>query len=238
MLAAVVGLFLGLGIFDRLIMPIVVRHRDEVRIPAVAGLELSEAKRILQKSGLDPRLAEGRSHQGVPAGAVLEVSPPVGLSVKRGRQIFLTPCLGEHQNLVPDLLGQTMRMARMLAGDAGLEIGGTAYAATDLVEPDQIVAMSPEPGSPSAPDGKITLLLSRARAPSPSWMPDLIGEPGWRALAMLRRSGYPVVSEEGSGGTPGTVTEQDPAPGSPIWPGKSVCLSVSPGRASRYGGGM
>jgi beta-lactam-binding protein with PASTA domain len=236
-LAALLGAVLGLGIFDRIIMPGVVSQRDEVRIPSIGGRSLREATRALGEAGLEPQVTAGRSHPAVPAGAVLEVSPPVGLSVKRGRQVFVTPSLGERQNLVPDLLGHTLRMARILAGDAGLEIADLTYAATDLASPDQILAMSPEPGSPAAPDGKITLLLGRARAPVPSWMPNLIGLEGWRAVAWVRRSGFHVVTEEADGGEPGSVAHQAPPPGSPIWPGVAIRLGVSPGRAGRHRGG-
>lgn len=237
-LGAILGLVLGMWIFDRIIMPSVVRHGEDVRIPSVAGRPVAEARRALAKAGLDPQLTEGRFHPGVPAGAVLEVSPPVGLSVKKGRQVLITPSLGESQAAVPDLLGHTLRMARLLAGDAGLRIGTVAYAATDLARPDQILAMSPEPGSTAAPGGEITLLLGRRRAPAPAWMPDVTGQPGWRVASVLRRSGYRATLEELPGGQPGAIVRQDPAPGAPLWPGTRVVLSVSPGRSSRYGGGI
>ena len=235
-LAAFLGLILGLGIFDRLIMPMVVGLRDEVRVPAVGGKEIVEARRLLEKSGLEPVLGPGRFYPGVPAGTVLELSPPTGLSVKKGRQVTLTPSLGERRNLVPDLLGHTLRMARIIAGDVGLELGSIAYAATDLAPPDQILAMSPESGTPASPDGKITLLLSRSRPAVPSWMPNLIGSAAWKAAATLRRSGLHVVTEEAFDGPPGAVAHQDPPAGQPVWPGRTIRLGVVPGHASRgYG---
>jgi len=229
--AVLVGVAVGVVLFDRFLMPAVVRHGQEVRVPAVTGRELAEAQRTLQASGLEPVLTEGRYHPGVPAGMVLEVQPPVGLSVKEGRQVHITPSLGEHQRRVPNLLGHTLRMARLIAGDAGLRIGEIGYAATHLAPPDQILAMSPEPGAPAQPNGQITLLLSRKRSPVPSWLPDLRGMAGWRAAALLRRSGFRVSTREGFGGMPGTVVYQAPGPGTPLWPGSHVELEVAPGSA-------
>lgn len=233
--AALLGTLLGLGLFDRVLMPALVGLRDETRIPAVAGQELESAVRTLRASGLDPVLVEGRFHPAVPPGRALEVSPPVGLSVKKGRQVLVTPSLGTYRETVPELAGQTLRMARLMAGDAGLRLGEVAYAATDQLPPEQILAMSPEPGEPAPADGTIRLLLSRSRPAPPVRMPDLRGQPAWRAEALLARSGFRASIEMGSGGEPGTVSAQDPGPGAPLWPRTPVCLTVVPGRSPGAG---
>ena len=236
-LAAALGIAGGLVVFDRILMPSLVGLRDETRIPAVGGRELEAATRMLRDAGLEPIMLEGRFHPAVPPGRVLEISPPVGLSVKKGRQVAVTPSLGAFHRAVPDLAGQPLRMARLIAGDAGLRLGSIVYAATDQSAGEQILAMSPDAGEPAPADGAIRLLVSRSRPASPSWMPDLRGRPAWRCEALLARSGFRPTVETGFGGEAGTVVEQEPAPGAPLWPRTPVRLTVAPGRAIDSGRG-
>ncbi len=139
-------------------MPKVVRHGDDVRIPSVAGRELARAEAILRSSGLLPVRAQGRYNCDIPRGSVLEIYPSVGLSVKRGRQVFLTASLGPVNRRVPDLAGLSVRMAKIRLSEMGLRVSRTEFAATDRVPPDQVLALTPDPGAPVPESGR-----------SPSW---------------------------------------------------------------------
>jgi eukaryotic-like serine/threonine-protein kinase len=228
---AATGVLCGLILFNYVLMPRVVRHGDTVRIPAVAGKPLGEAEKILRRAGLDPVLVAARHHPDVPQGCVLELSPPVGLSVKRGRQVFLTPSIGAISHFVPDVTGLSLRMARLQLSEAGLRVSKTEYAATNLVSADQVLAMAPEAGSPASTDGTVTLLVSRPRAPVPYWLPDLRGRDGRGSAIWLEANGFRAALTEGpSSGAPGSVVTQDPAPGTPIWVGSRIDLAVAPGR--------
>ena len=233
---AVLALFCGLLAFDKILMPRVVGHGDEVRIPGVAGKDLGQAEALLRGAGLAPVRAAGRYHPDMPRGSVLEVYPSVGLSVKRGRQVFLTPSLGAVNRRVPDLAGLTVRMARIRLADLGLRIAATEYAATDLVPADQVLAVTPDAGAPAPENGEMSLLVSRNRAPTPYWMPDLRGESGADMSGMLEDNGFRSAVTTGSAAGPaGTVARQDPEPGTPVWPGARVQLTVTPGRSAGAG---
>jgi serine/threonine-protein kinase len=220
-----------------MVMPLVVRHGDEVSVPSVGGSELAQAEKELRAAGLRPLVLQGRHHTVVPRGRVLEVSPPPGLSVKRGRQVILTPSLGTFHRAVPDLVGQSMRLARMRLGDAGLSVGQLMYAANELVGEDIVMAMEPEGGTPAPENGMVSLLVSRARPSVPFWLPDLRGLPGAASETLLEQGGFSVTIQTGDGGEPGTVVRQDPPPGSPLWPGTRVVLSVVPGWGRGWGRG-
>jgi eukaryotic-like serine/threonine-protein kinase len=236
-LALVLGVLVGAFLFDRVLMPIVVRHGEEVRIPSVGGSDLAQAENALRAAGLRPLVMKGRHHAVVPRGQVLEVSPPPGLSVKRGRQVILTPSLGTFHRTVPDLVGQSMRLARMQLGDAGLAVGQIMYAANELVGPDLIMAMEPEGGAPAAENGAVSLLVSRDRPSIPFWLPDLRGLPGSISETLLEQGGFLVSVQTEAGGEPGAVVRQDPPPGTPLWPGTRVVLGVAPGQGRVWGRG-
>lgn len=228
-LALTFGILVGAFLFDRVLMPVLVRHGDEVRVPSVGGSELAQAEGALRAVGLRPLVMTGRHHAVVPRGQVLEVSPPPGLSVKRGRQVILTPSLGTFHLTVPDLVGQTMRLARIQLGDAGLAVGQVMYAANELVDEDVIMAMEPEGGAPAPENSTVSLLVSRARPSVPYWLPDLRGLPGTASEILLQQGGFSVTIQTEGGGEPGTVVRQDPPPGVPLWPGTRVVLGVAPG---------
>jgi eukaryotic-like serine/threonine-protein kinase len=229
LLALALGILVGAAVFDRIVMPLLVRHGEEVNVPAVGGEDLAQAESALRAVGLRPLVLQGRHHAVVPRGRVLEVSPPPGLSVKRGRQVILTPSLGAFHRAVPDLVGQGMRLARMRLGDAGLSVGQLMYAADDLVGEDLVMAMEPEGGTPAPENGTISLLVSRARPSVPFWLPDLRGLPGAASETLLEQGGFSVTVQTADGGEPGMVVQQDPPPGSPLWPGTRVVLGVAPG---------
>lgn len=235
LLALALGMAAGAFLFDRVLMPLVVRHGDEVAVPSVGGSDLAHAEDALRAAGLRPLVIAGRHHAVVPRGQVLEVSPPPGLSVKRGRQVILTPSLGTFYRLVPDVVGESMRMARLRLDDAGLTLGRVMYAANDLVVESQVMAMEPEGGSPAPDNSTVSLLVSRSRPPVPHWLPDLRGLPGAASEILLEQGGYAVSIETAGDGEPGTVVRQDPPPGSPLWPGNRIVLSVAPGRGWRRG---
>ena len=237
LLALVGGVLVGAFLFDRVVMPLVVRHGDEVSVPAVGGRELAQAESDLRAAGLRPLVLPGRHHAAVARGRILDVSPPAGLMVKRGRQVILTPSLGTFHRPVPDLVGESMRLARMRLSDAGLSVGQLMYAANDLVEDDLIMAMEPEGGKPAPDNGLVSLLVSRTRSSVPYWLPDLRGFPGGACETLLQQGGFRVTIESGEGGDPGTVVRQDPPAGSPLWPGTRVVLSVVPGWSGGWGRG-
>lgn len=227
---AAAGILCGVLLFDRVLMPQVVRHGDDVQVPFVAGRNLAQAEEELRDAGLEPVLMAGRHHPEVPAGRVLELSPSIGQKVKRGRQIRITPSLGAVSHTVPDVVGMSVRMARMELTQAGLHVRRSGYAATDLVEPDQVMALEPEAGTPAPPEGEVTLLVSQRRAPVAYWLPDLRGLSGRESAAWLQSQGFRAeLIETAPAGMPGLVVAQTPPPGTPVWRGTRVELAVAPG---------
>jgi serine/threonine-protein kinase len=203
----------------------------------VTGLDLAAAEREIREAGLEPARGKPRHNPGVAAGGVLEVSPPAGMLVKRGRQVLLTPSLGAVDRRVPDISGATLRMARIVLAKAGLQIAEVRHVATDRLPPEQILASFPESGSPAPESGQLAILLSERPAATPFWLPDFSGRDARKSAAILRASGIHV--EPGGGALGGLVAAQEPSPGSPVWPGDKVVLhpsgSATPARGRERG---
>src|SRR5450756_1271383 len=101
-------------------------HGREVKVPALAGLSLSDAEEQVSPLGL--RLdVENRFYSAViPAGAVISQSPAPGIAVRRSWAIRITQSLGPQQVSIPNLVGQTERPATITIRRLGLELGTVA----------------------------------------------------------------------------------------------------------------
>lgn len=224
---AVAAIILGVLLFDRVLMPAVVRHGDEVAVPDLTGLPTDRAREEIEALGLQAVISQGEFDPSVPAGTVMDMSPGPGVAVKEGRQVFLTPSLGKENRVVPDLHGLSIRLATMKLEEVGLRVGSTDQAASDAIPPGQILASNPPAGAPVPVEGSVSLLVSRRKAPIPLWMPDLTGRAADETSAWLESCGFNVRIEETSlPGDEGSILEQDPLPGAPIWPGSLVRLTA------------
>lgn len=224
---AIAAIIIGVLAFDRLLMPAVVRHGDDVSVPDLTGLSADRAREQVDALGLQAVISQGRFDPSVSVGTVIESSPGPGVAVKEGRQVFITPSLGRENRMVPDLHGLSIRLATMKLEEVGLRVGATDQAASDEIPPGQILASNPPAGAPVPVEGNVSLLVSRKKAPIPLWMPDLTGRTAEEAAAWLESCGFRVTIEETSlPGDDGSILEQDPLPGAPVWPGSLVRLTA------------
>jgi len=216
---------IGVFVFDRVLMPKFVQQGAEVEVPIVHGVGVSEAKEVLERAGLEPIVSGGRFSQTTDGGTILESSPGPGLLVKLGRKVFLTPSLGTESRAVPDLRGLSLRLATSRLQTAGLEVGSIDYTATDEVLPGVVLASTPSSSSPVRGEGKVSLLMSRARRAVPFWMPSLEGRAGIETAAWLTACGFEVdIAESSFPGTPGEVLRHEPRAGEPIYSGETIEL--------------
>ncbi|MEU3608693.1 Stk1 family PASTA domain-containing Ser/Thr kinase [Streptomyces sp. NPDC035033] len=131
---------------------------------------------------------------------------------------------------VPAVLGQPEATAAKRLADAGLELGTTKRAFSDVYERGTVMAVDPAPGERVRGGATVTLTLSRG--PEIVKVPNLKGKP----LAEARR----ILTEEGL--APGVVTTvfsatvaqgavigSDPEPGTERAPDSAVALVVSKG---------
>lgn len=222
------GTTLGILVFDRLVMPRVVRQGDDVVVPRVVEVPVGEAITRLEEEGLRPIVEDGKFSPTIPSGLVLAASPDGGLRVKKGRQVFLTPSLGIESRAVPELAGMTLRLAQTKLRSLGLEVGEVHYAAVGDVADGEVLATAPGPGGTVPSDGKVEVLMSRRKAEVPVRMPDLSGRPGAETAAWLAACGFEARLEETSfPGDPGAIVRQDPAPGAAVYPGTGIVLEIT-----------
>ncbi|MER7948291.1 Stk1 family PASTA domain-containing Ser/Thr kinase [Streptomyces sp. NPDC096079] len=131
---------------------------------------------------------------------------------------------------VPAVLGQTEAAATQRLGDAGLDVGTTRRAFSDVYERGTVMAVDPAPGERVRGDGPVTLTLSRG--PEIVKVPNLRNKPLAEARRTLGQEGLsPGVITYAFSDTvaQGAVISTDPEPGTERSPDSAVALVVSKG---------
>ncbi|MDX2558361.1 Stk1 family PASTA domain-containing Ser/Thr kinase [Streptomyces sp. TX20-6-3] len=131
---------------------------------------------------------------------------------------------------VPAVLGQTETEATKRIADAGLEVGTTKRAFSDVYERGTVMAVDPAPGERLRGNGTVTLTLSRG--PEIVKVPNLKNKPLAEAKRVLAEEGLVagVITRQFSDTVAqGAVIGSDPEPGTGRAPDSAVALVVSKG---------
>ncbi len=200
----------------------------EIVVPSLVGRSVNDASVMLEEIGLTLRVDDNRrADEKVPAGHVLLQDPPSGLRVRPQRSVHVWISQGAAVTLVPSLLGDTERSARVRLDQGGLTLAGTAEVRTHDYPADAVIAQDP---APTTRGTAVALLVNRGERGASYVMPDLIGVDGERAAEFLRKRGFrvAVVGTQPYPGVPaGIVIRQTPAGGFQIAPGEAMALEVS-----------
>ncbi|MFE2557525.1 Stk1 family PASTA domain-containing Ser/Thr kinase [Streptomyces sp. NPDC059352] len=131
---------------------------------------------------------------------------------------------------VPAVLGQTEATATKRIADAGLEVGTTKRAFSDVYERGTVMAVDPAPGERVRGNATVTLTLSRG--PEKVKVPNLRNKPLPEAKRLLKKEGLApgvITTEFSDSVAQGAVIGSDPEPGTERSPDSAVALVVSKG---------
>ncbi|GGT64404.1 Stk1 family PASTA domain-containing Ser/Thr kinase [Streptomyces lateritius] len=131
---------------------------------------------------------------------------------------------------VPAVLGQSEAQATKRITDAGLDVGATKRAFSDVYERGTVMAIAPASGERIRGNGTVTLTISRG--PQIVKVPNLKGKPLAEARKLLEREGLApgvITSAFSEDIAQGAVVSSDPEPGTERSPDSAVALVVSKG---------
>ncbi len=222
-LAAFVG---GVLIFNFAIMPLLVAHGEETRVPDLSLSTVPQAERLLREQGL--KLAETQMvfSPDVPKGCVVSQFPQAFSIVKRNRGVRVRISSGELGVSVPDLRGQSLRHAEIVLGRAGLQLGQVCQAHSSHIPPDVIVSTYPGPGAMVEEGSPVDMLISLGSAQVEFLMPKLAGQNIDVVKTALEAAGLLVQIDAPSSPPRGRVTRQHPSYGTKVRRGSVVYLTV------------
>lgn len=230
LLAGIVCLVVGLVLFDRVIMPRVVKYGQEVEVPDVTEKSLEEATNILQTRGLILSVERWQQTEQLLAGQIIFQRPDPFSQVKVGRHIYVVVSKGGKLYEVPDVCGLSEREARLLLEQGGLKVGPISREASDQFQKGTIISQVPAPDTTVGADVLVNLVVSIGPEEGGMLMPNLVGKALKEALTVLEKmnlkpgtiSYLPNVEY-----LPDTVLEQSVQPGEEVQRGEQVDLVVS-----------
>ncbi len=113
---------------------------EKVRVPAVVGLHMNDAIKILSANLLNVRILAEKEDPDLHEGTILSQNPEEGSLVKTHQSIFLVVTKKPARVRAPELRGLTCEQAQTKATQAGIKL--TTYAFESPFPKDRVMAQS------------------------------------------------------------------------------------------------
>jgi beta-lactam-binding protein with PASTA domain len=221
-LAAMLLLLVGTGVWY-------INSGQFTRTPAVLDKTESDARKILDHSGLDVKIGRDYSER-VERGHVIDSNPGPGARIRRTGTVTLVVSSGPKIIKVPDLTGTPLTDARRKLRKAGLEPGVVKRNFSEETARGSVIGTEPDPGTTRRPGTPVALTVSRG---APVDVPDVVGDDEASAKDQLSEEGLKaristkrVFSDEDKG----SVARQSPGEDSSAGEGDTVTLTISKGQ--------
>jgi beta-lactam-binding protein with PASTA domain/tRNA A-37 threonylcarbamoyl transferase component Bud32 len=198
--------------------------------PQLVSLSRADAQAQADRAGFTLAYTDPRYDETVPKDRVLLQNPVSAARIVKGGMITLTLSLGPERFPVPDVVGKEFELAEAELVSAKLTVvkGPTRY--DDNLPAGVVVDTDPKVGAEVKPGAKVTLILSKGRAPIT--VPNLVGKNVNEARATLAQLGLvPVETYKDSDKPKDEILSQSPADGSGVEKGTQVKLELSKGPA-------
>lgn len=192
LLASIVILLLLLMIFLGS-LSLITHHGKVLKIPAVTGQSLDNAKKILEQQGFEVIIQDSTYSDSIPPLQVVKQVPEADNLVKVNRSVYLIinrsvpPFIS-----MPNLVSMTFRNAEMTLRQYGLKIKDTIFKpdfARNSVLDQQVNGETIKPGTKIQQGSGITLVLGNGVGSMEFAVPDLVGLTYREALALLEADG-------------------------------------------------
>ncbi|UCD58943.1 MAG: PASTA domain-containing protein [Candidatus Hydrogenedentota bacterium] len=217
------------GFFGLLSLNLAIKRGGKVTVPNVANRSVVDALDILSERGLELRKAGARNSPIIPENYVISQDPIAGTVVKEGTPVSVVISLGSKTSIVPNLVGKSLREARVELNRAGLRAGRFSRM-HDHRARDVVLAQSPEPNRQVDRETPVDMLLSLGLGAREYRLPDLIGLPLEKASKVLEAMGVSIgdiTTKLDLAHPQGIILDQAPPPGSLITEGSLVSLVMS-----------
>jgi beta-lactam-binding protein with PASTA domain len=201
---------------------------DDISVPSVTGMTVSDATTRLEKSGFKLKQGSSRPSEGAPAGTVIEQTPLGGAVDRPGTVVTVVTSAGQREAVVPETKGMSRRDAERALEDAGFSVGSVTQQSSDAAR-GTVLATTPAAGD-KVPAGAVTLVLSSG--PQSVTLPNVVGRSYADARSALEQIGLLVAGsglDSASTEPAGTVVSQSPSAGRTVPSGTTIQLRLSAG---------
>jgi serine/threonine-protein kinase len=193
-------------------------HGRQESMPKLVGVSLESAQRITSDLGLELKVEDKIYSTQYSTNQIAQQMPPPGTPLKMGQHVHVLVSLGPPQLKVPNVVGESVRAARITAIQRGLTVGEVTVLPWPG-DPDVVVAQDPPPAAPEVRTPTVNLLISGGETPPAYLCPRFIGQPISEVRRILEKNGFKVgqvTSVAANGGGQGIILTQYPSAGSKI----------------------
>ena len=147
-----------------------------VEVPAVTGMTVVEAQKVLEDAGFKIKLKEEYDASVTP-GTVMKQDPAPKTMKKSGAVVTITICRGLELLTVPNVTGQTLEQAKQNLEAAGYKVGNVTKTWDSSKSKDVILKQSPKADSKLPKGTAIDLVVNQKEdeKPKKAQMPNIVG---------------------------------------------------------------
>jgi beta-lactam-binding protein with PASTA domain len=223
--------FIAFGVSTYVSFTLFIRGRS-VSTPNLVGKSIDEAKAVCADLGITLKVdtEHRRAADKIKAGDVAWQNRAPGATnlIKRGTEITVELSTGPLVLRVPNLDGQSPRVAMLILGRENLQLDNITYA--DAGGKQAVVAEDPPRDTVVPAQAKVSLLVSTPTPPPAYVMPDLIDQPLDSVRPSLERRGLTISTvkfEAYPGIADGIIIRQFPLRGAPVSARDPITVVVS-----------
>jgi beta-lactam-binding protein with PASTA domain len=223
-MASVVMLLVAVAMISAITTMHFAIHGAEVKVPALKGMTIAEARSQAAGMGLNLDLDNRYYSSDVAAGHILSQSPSPGSVVRREWHVRVSESLGPQKVDVPDTVGTDSRVAALRLRRAGLQVGVTAKLPYSGAQDGSVLAQDPPAHSHGIAQPSVNILVAAPdnTVPDGYVMPDLAGLPVTSAIDQLNRIGINVAPPTYEDVSVPPVSSNGAVPAPPIAPGSVI----------------
>ncbi|WP_314557250.1 Stk1 family PASTA domain-containing Ser/Thr kinase [uncultured Parvimonas sp.] len=206
---------------------------DNVKVPAVTGLDKDEAIKLLKEKKLIAEVTEV-DDDTVDEGFVIKQNPSENIDVKEGTIIKLTVSKVKGKTTVPNLSNIEESKVKAILEKSNLKLGEIKYTNDEKVDKNKVISQYPEFGEEVKKGTKIDIVVSTGKADKKVEVPDLMGKTEAEAIKILYDSGLAVgkTEKKADNQKAGTVIWQSYGKGVKVDAETKIDIVVSTGNSS------
>jgi serine/threonine-protein kinase len=224
------GVAFLIGAFDLVIMPWYVGRDQVTKMPNIRGMSYNQAAKILEESGFSVKVASEYYNNNIPAGHIVSQMPFPLSVVKSSRTVYLTLSRGKQLLEMPNLVGLSVRDARIALIRLGLSLHDAKYEFNDAVAANIIFQQNVKTKERVGFGASVDVRVSLGPETVYAMVPDVEGKALEDARNIINGAGFIVgtintTSDETF--VSNTVLKQIPAPNDSVKAGTPINLTIA-----------
>lgn len=139
---------------------------EVIKTPNLLNMSLENANKVINDLGLKLAITEKHDSE-VEKNHVISQTPPEGTELEKGDTVTIVISLGPEELSVPNLIGFSLKDAKTILKDKGLELGSVSYSYSEIYEEGTVINQNPVAGVGSVKKGDIVnIVVSKGEKPA------------------------------------------------------------------------